>query len=255
MPSGQRVNYDQIAHLYDEPIRDYAADPNLTQFLAEQPIATPRILDMGCGTGKQLTADSPAFPGASLVGLDRFQGMLRQAQKRGPMVTWVQGDSARAPFESAVFDYITNQFSYQHVLDKQGVIREPYRLLRPGGRFVMNNIDPWAMPKWIIYQYFPAAQDRDLEDFLPIEVLTARLEEVGFTGIQLKRDYRQVKENLAQFLQYASDRHHVSQLMVISDAEYEAGLASVKADVARLGDQAEVDAEFCLFTLWGDKPA
>ena len=54
--SKQRLNYDRIAHLYDEPIRDYNVDPNLVDFLAQQP-QSKRILDLGCGTGKQLTAD------------------------------------------------------------------------------------------------------------------------------------------------------------------------------------------------------
>jgi ubiquinone/menaquinone biosynthesis C-methylase UbiE len=40
------------------------------------------------------------------------------------------------------YPYITNQFSYPHVLDKPGMILETYCVLKPGGRFVMTNIDP-----------------------------------------------------------------------------------------------------------------
>lgn len=52
--SAQRVNYDLIAHLYDEPGRDYDTDPNLVKFLKKKADLRIRILDMGCGTGKQL---------------------------------------------------------------------------------------------------------------------------------------------------------------------------------------------------------
>ena len=34
-PTKQRVNYDLIARLFDEPGRDYEADPNLIEFLRE----------------------------------------------------------------------------------------------------------------------------------------------------------------------------------------------------------------------------
>ncbi len=35
-----RVDYDQIAHLYDEPIRDHVVDERLLSFLAERPEAS-----------------------------------------------------------------------------------------------------------------------------------------------------------------------------------------------------------------------
>ena len=114
--SKQRVNYDAIAHLYDEPIRDHTVDENLARFLAvHRPDVSARILDMGCGTGKQLAANRPHFPGVSMVGMDLFAGMLRQAQRRGQGVVWVQADNMAAPFADHSFHYITNQFSYPHV--------------------------------------------------------------------------------------------------------------------------------------------
>jgi hypothetical protein len=53
--SGQRVDYDHIAHLYDEPLRDHAPDPGLAEHLFEhlQPGASSlHVLNMGCSTGK-----------------------------------------------------------------------------------------------------------------------------------------------------------------------------------------------------------
>lgn len=55
-----RVNYDDVAPLYDEPARDHVADPNLISFVntrSDLPRSTIRILDIGCGTGKQLAAN------------------------------------------------------------------------------------------------------------------------------------------------------------------------------------------------------
>lgn len=252
----QRVNYDLIAHLYDEPGRDHALDENLVAFLKERTplqVSDLRILDMGCGTGKQLAADRPAYPAALMVGLDRFQGMLREACKRCPDVCWTQGSSARTPFKGDSFDYITNQFSYQHVPDKAGVINETYRLLRTGGRFVMLNIDPWSMTGWLIYKYFPVAKERDFVDFLPADTFVGLMETAGFTDVQVSRQHRRRQEDLRQFLQYALSRYRTSQLMVISDDEHRAGIDQLAEDIKQSGGNFTAESESCLITVIGNK--
>jgi SAM-dependent methyltransferase len=257
LPSSQRVNYDLIAPLYDEPLRDHNIDPNLIRFLSEQTTLRSsdiRILDMGCGTGKQLSANREQFPDQLMVGLDLFQGMLRQAQKRCTAIAWVQGDSSKPPFKDNSFDYITNQFSYPHVLDKPKMIVETYRVLKPGGRFVMTNLDPWSMPGWIVYMYFPAARQRDFKDFLPVEEFAAMMNEAGFSNIQISRQHRHDREDLKQFVEYASQRYRTSQLMAIQDSDYQAGIAKLIEEIRKCGDNTWADSEICLVTLTGDKP-
>jgi SAM-dependent methyltransferase len=229
--SKQRVDYDQIAHLYDEPGRDYSADPFLKRFLDEKDpglITTCSVLDIGCGTGKQLAANYAAYPEFRLVGLDLFRGMLEQARTRCREVDWVQGDCTCQPFADESFNYLTSQFSYHHVRDKRALIAEAYRLLRPGGQFILTNLDPWAMEDWIVYQFFPASQRRDFDDFLPLERLVALLELDGFHDIQKERETNRTDEDLGKFLDYASQRYRTSQLMVLEDADYMDGVSRLK---------------------------
>jgi SAM-dependent methyltransferase len=255
----QRTDYDAIAHLYDEPLRDHDVDPNLLTFLAERPSlvpATARILDVGCGTGKQVAANRTALPEATLVGLDLFAGMLAIAQERCPEAAWVQGDGAALPFPDRSFDYLTNQFSYAHVQHKEGFFREVCRVLRPGGRFVLTNIDPWTMPDWIIYRFFPAARERDDRDFWPAERIEAVMEAAGFVGVEVTRVHQTRQEDLAEFLALARQRHRTSQFMALPDAEYEAGLGRIEGAIDRAGKRpAKVLSEFCLITVRGDKEA
>ncbi|MFZ0547992.1 MAG: class I SAM-dependent methyltransferase [Candidatus Promineifilaceae bacterium] len=253
--SKQRLNYDKIAHLYDEPMRDHDVDPNLTAYLAQQSdnTAVKRILDMGCGTGKQLTADYGAFPSLQLTGMDLFSGMLHIAQKRNSFVSWVQGDSANPPFASGSFDYITNQFSYQHVQHQEKMVAQIYRLLKQGGRFVMNNIDPWHMREWLIYQFFPAAWELDTKDFLPTEEFVRLMKTAGFIHIAVFRRNHLTEMTLDDVFAYVSKRERSSEFMAISDEDYAQGVRDVAQKIDALGADTTIQSAFCFLTIIGDK--
>lgn len=117
--------------------------------------------------------------------LDLFHEMLNQARKRCSDIQWIQGDNTNPPFANNSFDYITNQFSYHHVQDKNRMIMSIFRLLRSKGRFVITNLDPWSMPGWIVYQFFPPSRQRDLSGFLPVGKLTDLMQKIGFCNVQL----------------------------------------------------------------------
>ena len=251
-----RIDYDDVAQLYDEPGRDHVVDPNLLAFLAsgDASRSTVRILDVGCGTGRQLAVNRQRFPRILMVGLDRFAGMLRIARRRCPEVLWVQADGASLPVSSSVFDYITSQFSYPHVRNTGHLLREICRTLQPGGRFVMTNIDPWSMPEWIIYRYFPEAFALDQQDFVPVDQFVSLMQEAGFQDIRVVRDDLTRQESVGSFLEFATKRHRASQLMAISDDAYTAGLRRVRGALADGRDQEVfVRSEFVLVTIIGDK--
>lgn len=129
-----------------------------------------------------------------------------------------------------------------------------YGLLKMGGRFVITHIDPWSIKDWILYQYFPAARERDFRDFLPIEELVSLLRAAGFININVDRQYRNEKVSLGEFLAYASRRYHTSQLMVISDRDYQAGIIRIVSELRDSTDPVLVDSDFCRVTVIGDKP-
>ena len=252
----QRVDYDRIVHLYDEPLRDHHLDPDLLRFLGERPDLLPsdvRVLDIGCGTGKQLAANRRELADPMMVGLDLFHAMLKQAQERNPAGIWVQGDGSYLPFSDESFDYVTSQFSYHHVLDRRSMIAATLRILRRGGRIVMTNLDPWSMQDWIVYTYFPAAWERDRQDFLPVADFAGMLEDVGFSKVQIRRQYRREYTTLGEFLAYSLQRFRTSQLMAIADSEYRFGLVKLKKEIEKCGEQSPVDSELCLVTVTGDR--
>jgi ubiquinone/menaquinone biosynthesis C-methylase UbiE len=252
-----RVDYDAVATFYDEPARDHVVDPHLLAFLNTRGHAgtsSVRILDIGCGTGKQLAANHGRFPAMSLVGVDRFRGMLDIARRRCRSVAWIQGDGATLPLATASFDYATNQYSYPHIERTRQFIDEVYRTLKPRGRFVMTHIDPWAMPDWLVYQCFPESFELDQRAFVPVERFVTLLRNAGFQDTHVTREDLSKEESVAVFFRYVSDRHRMSQLMAISDEAYAAGLRRIDKQLSEsTGRAAMARSEFVRVTIRGDK--
>lgn len=252
-----RVDYDRIAALYDERLRDHALDRDLVDLLEARSAAASapvRVLDIGCGTGKQIAVDHEHLPSVRFVGVDRSAAMLRIAQSRCPEATWVRADGVRLPFAASSFDYACSQFSYHHIGRTPRLLAEAYRLLRLHGRFSITNIDPWAMRGWLVYRFFPEAFDADERDFRRVDELVALMRAAGFDDMSVRRTELTRTERLGEFLAYASARHRASQLMTISDAAYATGLRCLEHAVAREGD-TEAVSPFVLVTITGEKTA
>ena len=253
----QRVDYDEIAHLYDAPDRRHDVDPNLIAYLDERTDLDPAsmsILDVGCGTGRQVSANRSAYPDASITGADLFAGMLRVARENEPGANWSRSDGSKLAFRDRTFDYVTNQFSYAHILDKQGFATDVFRVLKPGGRFVVTNIDPWSMDNWIVYRFFPSARDLDHKDFLTQNDFTELLSGTGFDPVRVFSNSQVKRERLGDFFAYASDRHRASHFLAMSDLAYSEGLTRISEAVEELGDDALIESDFCLLTLSADRP-
>jgi SAM-dependent methyltransferase len=253
----ERTNYDQVADRYDnQRYRGKEPDLDLAAFLTEQSgpdTNALRILDLGCGTGSQLVANESLISAGRMVGLDRSAGMLAQARPKAPEIAWVQGDATRLPFKEASFDYISNQFSYHHVPDKAALVAQVWRVLRPDGRFAISNVCIHGMPGWALYHYFPAAWERDLQDFLPNEAIKQLFEHAGFHNVTINQRHWTETEDLHQLLTEARQRT-TSQLTMISEFDYQAGLHRMEAELSiATGDVVIVPSEVCLVTIVGNK--
>src|SRR6516225_8844517 len=130
----RQIDYDAVAAGYDsQPYRARSVDREFVAFLAgRSPGADVAVLDLGCGTGNQLVANRAAAPTATMVGADRSLGMLRQARGKTAGIAWVQADAAALPFAAGSFDFVGSQFMFHHVPDKESMLAEMLRVLRPG---------------------------------------------------------------------------------------------------------------------------
>lgn len=120
----------------------------LTRALAEY-LAGARVLDLPCGHGRH--AVHLAQAGAAMHGLDLnrlFLGLARQAAREAEVpLRLARGDMRRTPWADAAFDAAICMFTslgyFDDPADNQQVLDEFARVVRPGGRFILDlaNID------------------------------------------------------------------------------------------------------------------
>jgi len=141
MRTGVREGYDKWAATYDvTPNPIVAMDARHTLCLLN-PQPRERILDAGCGTGRNL---APMYrQGSRPVGIDFSIGMLQVARRAFPKSLLVQGDlEAALPFRSAQFDGVLCTLIGEHLKALPLVFREFRRALRPAGRMVFSVYHP-----------------------------------------------------------------------------------------------------------------
>lgn len=96
-------------------------------------------LDVCCGTADWTIALSEAVgPEGEVIGLDFSEKMLaigrEKLQQHGIQnAKLIHGNAMELPFEDNCFDYVTIGFGLRNVPDYEHVIREMYRVLKPGG--------------------------------------------------------------------------------------------------------------------------
>jgi SAM-dependent methyltransferase len=102
-----------------------------------------RVLEIGCGTGADLLQF--AKHGAIAVGIDVTAKHVEMARERvGVLAEVHQGDMRQLPFQDESFDYVYSHGVLHHSDEPQRVIRELFRILRPGGRFNVHVYALWS---------------------------------------------------------------------------------------------------------------
>lgn len=105
------------------------------------------VLDLGCGPGHWCRRLTTRFgPECQVLGLDLAQGMLDIARREAPRsCDWLCADAAALPLACRQVDLVFSNLAIQWCPDLDAVMLELYRVLRPGGRAVINSLGPGTL--------------------------------------------------------------------------------------------------------------
>jgi ubiquinone/menaquinone biosynthesis C-methylase UbiE len=121
----------------------HASGPDLKRLVAEAAFSgRERVLDLGCGAGH--TSLACASHAASVVGVDVTPQMVAAAsglaRERGVgNVEFRVADVQVLPFDDESFDVVTSRVSAHHYADAPKAVAEAFRVLKPGGCFLVSD--------------------------------------------------------------------------------------------------------------------
>jgi ubiquinone/menaquinone biosynthesis C-methylase UbiE len=153
-----------------------------------------RVLDAGCGPGFYAAETLERVgPGGSVVGVDASGPMLALAAKRcegHDNVSFHEGEVTALPVPDADFDRALSVQVLEYVADIPVALGELFRVLRPGGRVLIWDVD-WATVSWHSeeperMERFLRAWDEHLSDPSLPRTLSAGMRAAGFADIGMQ---------------------------------------------------------------------
>jgi ubiquinone/menaquinone biosynthesis C-methylase UbiE len=147
----------------------------------------PKILDVGCGTGRLLRYVSNVWTDSRLTGVDVSEAMIKVASEFAPEHDFYVSPAEKLPLQDNAFDIVLSSLTLHHWNDANQGVKEIARVLRPGGLFCLAD---HLGPKWAVRFFGPGAKtNRELENLYRTNALEiiAKSRFFGWVGIRLAR--------------------------------------------------------------------
>jgi ubiquinone/menaquinone biosynthesis C-methylase UbiE len=125
-----------------------------------------RVLDLACGSGTSSIFINKHH-GCSVTGIDLSPELIAKAQKKNrhnEKLQFMTGDARKLPFPDASFDAVIAQAFFILIDDKDTVLNEIYRVLKPGGHFGSLELSWFMAPTKKAYNEL---LDKTCHDFIP----------------------------------------------------------------------------------------
>lgn len=119
-----------------------------------------RVLDLCAGTGDLTLALARRGLAREVVGTDFSPEMLAVAEKKvarrrkGSVVSLLVADAQLLPFADGSFDVVTVAFGVRNLPDRAANFREVFRVLKPGGRYVILEFSRPPFAPWRALYHF-----------------------------------------------------------------------------------------------------
>lgn len=157
-----------------------------------------RVLDVASGTGRTLKFIRATLPQASLFGTDLSPAYLRKATQLlseipGELPQLLQAKAEELPYRENYFHGVTCVFLFHELPPsvRQRVIEECFRVIQPGGVFVIcDSIQAIDFPEFMpMMENFPAMFHEPYYRHYVTDDLVERLEKAGFQTIATENHF------------------------------------------------------------------
>ncbi|MGG3891901.1 demethylmenaquinone methyltransferase [Metabacillus fastidiosus] len=168
-------------------------------------------LDVCCGTADWTIALADAVgKNGNVIGLDFSKNMLAIGSEKVndlelDNVKLIHGNAMSLPFEDSSFDFVTIGFGLRNVPDYMQVLKEMYRVVKPGGKVVCLETSQPTLPvfKQLYFFYFRYIMpmfgkvfaksyeeyswlQESARDFPGMKKLAEMFKEAGFDHVEVK---------------------------------------------------------------------
>ena len=204
--------YRHQRHIYDLTRKYYLLGRDRMVGGLEVP-SGGRVLELGCGTGRNLSMMQRLYPGCRLFGLDISEEMLITARRRlscngGMQADLIQGDAscfdARSQFGEDGFERIVLSYALSMIPQWRETIGAALSNLAPGGSLhIVDFGGQEGLPKWFGIALRKWLARFDVTPRSDLDVVAARL--AG--RLEMASSFETLFRGYAQIVVIRNDRH------------------------------------------------
>ncbi|PZF87787.1 class I SAM-dependent methyltransferase [Micromonospora deserti] len=187
-----------------------------------RPRAGTTVLDLGAGTGAWASAFTDWFR-VRVIGVEPA-GAMRALANHRPLLA---GDGVALPLRDSCVDAAWLSTMVHHLADLDTAARELRRVLRPGAPVLIRSPFPGRHQRIALFHWFPAAV-RVLETYPDLARVRSAFAAAGFTVSSVEAVAQTTATSLAEYVERLDRRAH-TPLRLISDGDYDAGMARLRA--------------------------
>jgi SAM-dependent methyltransferase len=206
------------------------------------------IVDLGCGTGRFSEILAAEF-GARIIGFDPSESMIDQARQKSAtgMIEFERAWAHELPLADGCVDLVFMSQVYHHVPEPIAAARECRRILRAGGYLCVRTAT--RENDVVIPRFFPRVRAMLDADLPSGHDINSTFVTAGF----VTKHHTIVTEVMAadwpEFIRKSTLRAD-SFLARLSDAEFDHGMAALRAHAAEIGpnDAVTEQIDWWVFT-------
>lgn len=135
--------FNKVANRWDEMRESFFSDRVRKVAVAKAGVQAGKLAaDIGAGTG--FVTEELVRSGLKVIAVDQSEAMLDEMKKKfekSDVVQYRRGDFDKLPFTDESVDYVFANMYLHHVDIPQVAIKEMARIMKPGGKLVITDMD------------------------------------------------------------------------------------------------------------------